>query len=117
MHPFAASSVLATWFALGSAGCSGGGEGERCIPSPPFSHNDCNSGLVCTTIVDPTTGATCGESFCCKTDGTSTHPHCNPNLIAPALDGAPGICPVPPGTATMPSPDAGEAGPVTRSFR
>ena len=104
---------LATAFALfGGAGCAGGGEGDRCIPSPPFSHNDCNGDLVCTTIVDPATGATCGESYCCKADGTSTNSNCNPSLIAPAPDGAAGICPVPPSaTATMPLPEAGtEAG-------
>ena len=94
-----------------TAACDGGREGDRCVPqSVGFSHNDCNSGLTCTTIVDPASGATCGESYCCPSDGTSSNPYCNASLIGPAPDGAPGICPVP-ATATPPPSDAsGEAG-------
>ena len=108
--------LLVAGLAMAGAGCSGGGEGERCIPqvlpngSAGFSHNDCNNGLVCTTIVDPASGATCGESYCCKADGTSMHPNCNPSLIAPAPDGAAGICPVPTSSMTMPPPPDGAAG-------
>ena len=89
--------------------CDGGREGDRCVPqSVGFSHDDCNSGLTCTTIVDPASGATCGESYCCPSSGPSSNPYCNASLIAPAPDGAPGLCPVP-ATATTAAPAPSDA--------
>ena len=95
---FPRTGQLALLLALASQtiACVGGREGDRCIPqSAGFSHNDCNSGLTCTTIVDPASGATCGESYCCPSDGTSSNPACNASLIGPLPDGGQGICPLP----------------------
>lgn len=100
-------------------GCDGGREGDRCVPvtlpngSSGFSHNDCNDGLTCTTIVDPASGATCGESYCCPTNGPSSNPYCNASLIGPAPDGAAGICPLPPATPPSTSDAAGDVGTAT----
>jgi hypothetical protein len=100
--------VILFGLAIPALACVGGREGDRCIPvSAGFSHNDCYSGLTCTTIVDPVSGATCGESYCCPTDGLSGNPNCQPSLIGPLPDGAPGICPLPT-TPPAVSSDAGE---------
>src|SRR5580692_4946032 len=50
--------------------CDEGGEGDRC--NPDLSHNDCNSGLICTIP------STCVEAYCCPADpSTSSNPYCN----------------------------------------
>ncbi len=101
LFPRIGSLALLLALASQTTACVGGREGDRCIPqSVGFSHNDCNSGLTCMTIVDPASGATCGESYCCPSDGTSTNPACNASLIGPLPDGAAGICPVPPSDAS-----------------
>ena len=48
------------------------GSGERCVPSPPASHDECGSGLACTQP------ASCPENYCCPKDGTSNNPFCQP---------------------------------------
>jgi hypothetical protein len=86
--------------------CDGGREGDRCVAA--LSHNDCNDGFTCTTIIDNASGATCGESYCCPTTGTSSSPYCNASLIGPAPDGAPGVCPIP--ATAAPSNAGGDTG-------
>jgi hypothetical protein len=74
--------------AIGAAGCDGGREGDYCVIA--LSHNDCNSGLVCTVVqwTDPAGIRTfsCGESHCCPATGTSNDPYCNGTNEAPTLD-------------------------------
>ncbi|HSY23629.1 MAG TPA: hypothetical protein VK841_15990 [Polyangiaceae bacterium] len=70
--------------------CDGGREGDRCIPE--LSHNDCNSGLICTIP------STCAEAYCCPPDpSTSSNPYCN-GMGCPAA-----------ATVDAGEPDAGEA--------
>ena len=69
--------------------CDGGREGDRCIPE--LSHNDCNSGLICTIP------STCAEAYCCPPDpSTSSNPYCN-GMGCPAA-----------ATVDAGEPDAGE---------
>ncbi|HEY0869393.1 MAG TPA: hypothetical protein VGD55_03260 [Acidothermaceae bacterium] len=59
---------LAATFAVVLLACNQGSEGDRC--NPDLSHDECGSGLSCTTPVD------CPESYCCASDGKSTNPYC-----------------------------------------
>ena len=60
-------------FVLG--GCDQGNEGDRC--NPDLSHNECNSGLVCS---GPGTSQplACVENYCCPDPASSSsNPYCN----------------------------------------
>jgi hypothetical protein len=60
------------------AGCDTGNEGDRC--NPDLSHNECNSGLVCTQPTD------CPENYCCPTDVTSSsNSYCQPGCAGGAF--------------------------------
>ena len=92
MHVFAPARVFAlvavAAFSLVVA-CDGGREGDRCITE--LSHNDCNSGLICTIP------STCVEAYCCPPDpSTSSNPYCNGMGCPPAA------------TVDAGEPDAGE---------
>jgi hypothetical protein len=77
----ALSAVVVALVAL-AGGCeTGGKEGDRC--NPLVLQDECNARLHCQA-------ATCSESYCCRTDGTSGDPHCQ--------------------AAGCPDPDAGEEG-------
>jgi hypothetical protein len=74
-------------------GCDEGNEGDRC--NPDLSHDECNSGLVCS---GPGTSQAlaCVENYCCPVPASdSTNPYCNGQG-----------CPAPVQT----DEDAGEAG-------
>jgi hypothetical protein len=85
---------VALGLALTGLGCSEAQEGDRC--NPDLSHNDCNSGLICTVASQgpPTTGeqfspnAPCAETYCCPASGDSTNPNCQPGCNG----GAASIC-------------------------
>jgi hypothetical protein len=105
-------AVLAA-LAIGATGCDGGREGDYCVIS--LSHNDCNSGLVCTVVqfVD-NAGRTfsCGEAHCCPASGTSTDPYCNGTNEMPTTDQAGNVlsgsvCPL---TAEAGPPEAAAEG-------
>jgi|ERR1700733_10106754 len=76
-------SLLATavGLALTGLGCNEGQEGDRC--NPDLSHNECNSGLICTPATD-----LCPENYCCPSDGKSDNPYCQPGCNG----GAAAIC-------------------------
>jgi hypothetical protein len=73
--------ALAAGLLAATIGCDGGREGDRCIPTALFSHNDCNSGLTC--VQPANTVNACAESYCCPTGGTSSNDYCNANLCPP----------------------------------
>ena len=55
--------------------CDEGNEGDRC--NPDLSHDECNSGLVCS---GPGTSQAlaCVENYCCPVPASaSTNPYCN----------------------------------------
>jgi hypothetical protein len=61
--------ALAVGLAAAALGCQQGAEGDYC--NPDLSHNECNSGLVCTQP------PLCPESYCCPPDlKDSTNPFC-----------------------------------------
>ncbi|HXX67432.1 MAG TPA: hypothetical protein VEK07_09640 [Polyangiaceae bacterium] len=99
---FVAASPLGLGLVLAlAAGCDEqGAEGDRC--NPYLSHNDCNSGLICSgyppsTVVIPF----CQENYCCPVDSngnvTGTNPNCQPGCNGSAavicsLTMDPGAC-------------------------
>jgi hypothetical protein len=66
-HPWIAAVASLAAFAL-LAACDGGSLGDRC--NPDLSHDECGSGLACTTP------PTCVISVCCPTSGASDDPNC-----------------------------------------
>ncbi len=67
--------VLATASVTALTACDEGNEGDRC--NPDLSHDECNSGLVCS---GPGTSQplACVENYCCPTPASdSTNPYCN----------------------------------------
>lgn len=97
-----AARILAVAFVLALApGCDEqGAEGDRC--NPYLSHNDCNSGLVCSghapaSAIIPF----CQENYCCPVDSngnpTGSNPNCQPGCNGSAavlcsLTSDPGAC-------------------------
>jgi hypothetical protein len=70
-------------------GCEQGAEGDRCVLA--LSHNDCNSGLVCTQP------SLCPETYCCPPNVTSTSsPYCQEGCNG----GAAAICEAPASSET-----------------
>jgi hypothetical protein len=66
-------SGLAASLVLAALACNQGSEGDRCNPiSAANGHDECGSGLQCTTPTD------CPESYCCPTNGQSSNPFCQP---------------------------------------
>ncbi len=72
---------IALGLALAGLECNEGAEGDRC--NPDLSHNECNSGLICTAATD-----LCPENYCCPADGNSSNPNCQPGCNG----GAAAIC-------------------------
>lgn len=64
---------LAASLVLAVLACNQGAEGDRCNPvSAADGHDECGSGLKCTTPPQ------CPESYCCPSNGTSSNPFCQP---------------------------------------
>jgi hypothetical protein len=81
--------ALTAALAIGATGCDGGREGDYCVIG--LSHNDCNSGLVCTVVQYTDNGGrtfSCGEAHCCPAMGTSMDPYCNGTNETPTYDDA-----------------------------
>jgi hypothetical protein len=89
---FGAISTAALLLAF--AGCSQGGEGDRCNPDlssgsygSTSAKGDCNGGFVC---FQP---SLCAENYCCPPPGADgTSPSSNPNCQTGCNGGAASIC-------------------------
>src|ERR1700684_3231426 len=86
-HIFESFTGAALVASAALAGCDGGSEGDRC--NPDLSHDECNSGLVCSQP------DFCPENYCCPTKGPYSSPYCEPGCSG----GAQSICNADPSNA------------------